>query len=267
MRFFFIPLYLYLTLCGPVSEAAPDESPQQLFKEGLSRAAQQQWSAAVDRFEKARQKNPHDPALLHNLALALFQDGQRARALGFWRQSLYQNPFFSPSQKGLSKAKREMDFPKPSFSPWLTFREKVLLPLPFSIYIFLFVLSFFFAAWKGLTRLGDLRRAHMDGEDIPPGFPPLLALALCFFLLTTGLLSAKFWYSLTPRATVVQNSSFLKSGPHKNSPEITDLFGGLEVSVHEWHLPWVLVQKPDGTRGWIHRKDLIFNARKTPWSI
>ena len=79
---------------GVESEAAKkrDPKPEDQMKFGVEMAKRQLWSEALFRFEQAVRKDPGNPRIYNNLAVACEATGQFDKALEYYRKALQMDP-------------------------------------------------------------------------------------------------------------------------------------------------------------------------------
>lgn len=256
----FRPLvFSFLSVClvtiGVTAQAADSESDA-LFQKGLAAYHSKQYGEARDAFQKLVSEGRSSPALLNNLALAVYELDQKPLALALWRKALSISPGFLPAEKGRDLLENKMQMrplERDSFALWLH-RTLSSLSLP----ILLIVTAIFLAltGWFGLRYWGE-RSLALDTEQPLPSLPirtVMFAIALLITLIVTGL---KINDGMSLRATIIQAKASARSLPTDEGVELFSLNGGSEVFVRQKQEGWTQVQNAEGSNGWVKNSDLM----------
>ena len=98
----FLSLAPALSARGKSLSPLPLEQPH--FEQGLKFFAASQWPEAGQSFKHALEGEAGpSQAVLHNLALVYYKQEDPARAAGYWRKLLFQNPYSSFARGGLKQ--------------------------------------------------------------------------------------------------------------------------------------------------------------------
>lgn len=246
----------FLTL--PVLCQAQSATPADLFKQGTQQYLAKEYKKSQELFTQSLDKDPNNPVTITNLALAEFQLGKKALAVGLLRKALAINPELPTAQSGLKFALTQLQVKEVPHQIELYegLRAKFLQPAPLSAYLVLSALCFFASGWVLISYGGRRKKALQEEKALPP-FPLIgLILSVCFVIFT-GLVALKIYDSTVLRGTIVEEKVSLQTAPGENQVAILDLYGGLEVIAHQVQGDWVQVTYPGSLTGWIKKSALL----------
>ncbi len=255
MRFVFF-LFAVLPSLGAAQSSAP--GPEELFTQGTQHYLAKDYAKAKDTLTQSLEKDPHNPIVLTNLALAEFQLGNKALAVGLLRKALTFDPDLQVANAGLKFALSQMqirEVPR-QIETYETIRSHLLQPIPLYAYLVLSALLFFSSGWLLLIYFGRRRRALQE-EAALPTFPTVGAILSLSLVIFTGLLALKAYDSYMTRGTIIEEKVALQTAPGENQVSVIDLYGGMEVIVRSTQGDWAQVTYPGSLTGWIKKNSLL----------
>ncbi len=216
------------------------------FQAGLKFYREKKFSEAVTAFEKAREFDGDNVAILTNLALAYYQSGQKDWAFGYLRRSLSLNPFFSLAKESFDYMSANNPPREPPHEILLveTLRIKVLPLLPTPLVSILAAIFVLFFGWRLIP--------------LPSRFS-IGTLVLGFLCVSSlSLLAFKVYTSMQVRGTVLGSEKVqLLSAPEESAPMIINFDPGLEVVVTGEKGTWFHIHFPGGPSGWVKSSELL----------
>lgn len=234
------------------SNSAFAATQDEKFHEGIQFYQTKDFQKATEAFQSALSLGPDNLDILVNLGLAKFQLGKKGEAIGIMRHVLG----FSPDNEIASSALRYMiqKLPTQELAHEISFfeslRENLLKFFALPHMLFLNSILFAFIGIGLINYLARRRIAIRDEKELPQFSPIFILLFLCL-IITTGLIGLKIFDSLRPRGTIVVEKASVKSGPTDESPEIYEIYEGLEVLINEEYNNWMQVTYPGGLTGWL----------------
>jgi len=255
MRFIVFLFILILPTFGWTQDFA------EFFKEGTQHYTAKEYDKARDAFAKAIEKDPNNATALTNLALAQFQLGNKALAVGLLRKVLTIDPELATAQAGLKFALKQIDLKDlpHQIETYESVHAKLLAPIPVWVYLILTALFLFITGWTFLTYMGRRRQA-LSAEKAPPS-PPLMGFVFALALICSlGLLSLKLYDSTIVRATIIEDRVSMQTAPGESQVALLDLSGGMEVIVKSTEKEWSQITYPGSLTGWIKSSSLIVTS-------
>lgn len=235
----------------------------QLFESGGKAYQSKDYAAAKAAFEQALALDPRSEYALTNLALSEFQLGQRGRALGALRRALQVNPDFSTSRAAIAFIEKQMPVKEiPHEIQWFeSVRENFLNHFSLNIFLAMTALFLFTVGWLGLRYLSE-RKAALEEQRALPKASFTWSLSVVGLILFTAFTSLKVIDGIKERGTIVLEKVAVKSSPDENSPDLFDLYEGLEVIIEQTRDSWIQITYPGALSGWIP-KNSIFSHEVT----
>ncbi len=244
-------------MCSPFVLAQGD-NPQDLFQQGTQSYLSKDYPKARDLFQSAVEKDPYNSSLLTNLALAQFQLGNKAVAVGLLRKALAYDPELPTAQQGLKFVLSQMELKEVphqlEFSESL--HKNLLQPFPTTAYLVIVALLMFASGWSLLSFM-DRRKKALQQESALPSYPFIATFFSISFVLFTCLLALKIHDSNQVRGTIITEKEALQTAPGENQASVLDLYGGNEVLVLELDGDWAQVTYPGSLTGWIKKSSLL----------
>jgi tetratricopeptide (TPR) repeat protein len=259
-----ISLFISLSNCCLAADGSSESFStfEAAYQAGVKSYQEKKFDAAKNDFQQALNKEPQSIAALTNLALAQFQNGQKAWAVALLRKATNLNPEFSTSRNALSFILPQLEVKEIPHEILLmeTAHSRILAPFPtfiFSIFAALFV----FASGWSLLRFFGLRRRSIQSENPPPPFSFLNVLFLLGAIASLTLFGMKLADQRLVRATVVTSDKLgALSLPDEKAPSLFDLYPGLEVIVDQEQKDWYQITYPGGPTGWVPRSAVFITT-------
>ncbi len=231
---------------------------EELFQNGVKSFQTKEFDKASTFFTQALDLQPENTTVLVNLALAHFQAGQKSAAYAYYKKALHIDPFFTTAQQGLNFLKGQIQIKEIPHRIETYERAREVLIEPFSVTIPLALTAALFATWgfKTLKYLGNKKRSYFAGED--PSSYGIFNLALSV-LLTLSILWVVFFKidSNIKRGIVKLDSVSIRSAPLVTSPEILQIYGGLEVHIIRNQDGWMQIEYPGAVAGWVEASSIV----------
>ncbi len=247
-----LPSVFALILLSAGALHAQPKPPSQLHEDGIAALRKGDYSSARTAFQESLKLAPDHPTSLYNLGLVEYRAGNEGLALGLWRKALAMAPGFFEPKHAIRWA--ETKLPRAAagneVSLWESFRDSFLITVPLTSYLFLVVLLLLLSGWLILRYFGNRRRALLDERPLPP-FPWVATVFVVLWILSVGVMVAKFYDLQVPRGTVVQDKVPVRTSPSEEATSLFDLFEGHEVIVRESVQEWFQVTLPGGLTGWV----------------
>lgn len=250
---------LFVVLSSTVVRAADEkQSFEDLFRQGVASYQTKDYEKSRDLLSKAVELEPRNAAAISNLALSVYQLGDKGRAIGLFRQALAIDPQQSEARGGLRFALNHLEVKEipHRIETFESIRENFLQSFQLKHLLGLtgiFLLGF---GWLLLSWMGARKRA-LRTDEVPPSFPwPVGALGTLFFISFIALI-LKIYDASLPRGTVVGKVVSAKSLPGENGVALFDLHEGFEVLLGESQEKWIQVTYPGGLTGWIPSENLL----------
>lgn len=247
-----------LFLLPSVALTQTAESSVDFFQQGTQSYSAKDYKKSQDLFKKALQLDPFNATVLTNLALTEFQLGNKPLAIGLLRKALASDPDLQTAQAGLKYVSEQTQIRQVphKIESYENLRSLLLQPVPLSAYLTLSALLFLTAGWALINFFGKRRRA-LQAEQALPGFPVIATLLSIGFVIFTGLLGLKIYDGTVTRATIIEEKVAVQTAPGDNQVAILELFGGMEVIIHDVKEDWVQVTYPGSLTGWIKKSSLL----------
>lgn len=230
----------------------------QLFQDGVKSFQAQEFEKASSHFKEALALQPDNTTVLVNLALAQFKLGQKPAAYASFKKALHIDPSFSVAQQGFEFMETQFQVREIPHRVDTYQRLRTYLVEPVSVLVPLVLSLTLLLVWgvQFFRFLGARKRAYQEGAD-PQGYSPyqiVLATLLAFSLFWIAL----FKYDSTIERGIVQVESVpVRSSPLLTSPEVLQLFGGLEVRILRKQDEWLQVEYPGSIAGWIPANSIL----------
>jgi tetratricopeptide (TPR) repeat protein len=243
--------------------AAAPPTFAQLFELGGKAYQTKDYAAAKTAFEQALQLEPRSEHALTNLALTEFQLGQKGRALGALRRALQLNPEFSTSRAALAFIEKQLPVKEiPHEIQWFEkFRESFLNYFSLNIFLAMTALFLLSAGWLGLRYFSE-RKSAIEEERPLPKASFTWSLSVLGLILFSTVTAMKAFDEVKSRGTIVLEKVPVKSSPDQNSPDLFDLYEGLEVIIEQNREAWIQVTYPGALSGWIPSESLFSHEVK-----
>ncbi len=228
------------------------------FAEGIKAYQKQQYPQAQEQFQEFLKTQPGSPQATVNLAMTLFQLGQKGMALGLLRQVLMDHPQFPVANSAYKFIWDQMPVKEiPHQVYWFeNLHQTFLRHLDFLTLVTLTLFVIFAWGWFLISYLAENRRRSAQEQE-PLGFPVWLGFLTVVFLFCVGTLTLKVMDQQVLRATYLPEKGSALSAAQENSPALFELSQGLELIVERQENNFYLVTYPGGPSGWI-LKDTIF---------
>ena len=247
----------FLAAPSLIADELDKKSTQQLYTEGLGLYQTGEWSQAEELWSAALSQEPQNPLILHNLALASLRLQKPGLAVGLWRKALTLNPSMSAARRALDFALKQLPQPLPeSSSAWVNFKQKLSFISPL-LFFTLLTFFFFFSLWLWLSFL----EKRKNNQDAAAGFPYLASLC-SVFCIPLVFFSVIRWQDMQiRRATVIEKTTALRSGPAADQTILFELTEGSEVHILRKEETdsevWLQVSYPGGLSGWTPQSSLF----------
>ena len=272
--------FLTWPLASPL--LAETRTPQDLFNIGVQNFQSQNYEQSAILFKQLLQREPKNIEALYNLGLVQWNRNHRGQALGLWRKALSLNPRHTLSKKALRSAQKEAPalWPPPSSNSWALLRTFVLQP--WSLHVFLLANWIFFlvtgvklislfsfqvsSQTKEMSQEREWQKSFLDPNFFTQpsffggrSFSALLLLSLLLLSLTLTFLKIKDLQ--TPRGTIVEKKTQLRTGPSLESPQLFEIFEGFEVEILRQQGSWLQVELAEDRSGWLKSSSLFFTSK------
>lgn len=230
----------------------------ELFQQGTQSYVAKDYAKAVELFEKALSQDKHNATIITNLALAQYNLGKTAIAIGLLRKAIHLDPSLSTAKEGLEFVVAQT--PKAGvphqIQTYESLRANLLQPVPLYAYISISLLCFLSAGWTLLSYLGRRKKA-LEEQTSSPSFPIIGTLLGAAFIIFSGLLVLKIYDTRILRGTVIEEKVSLQTAPGENQLAILDLHGGMEVIIRATQGEWSQVTYPGSLTGWVKNSSLL----------
>lgn len=228
------------------------------FQSGVNSYRTAKYQDAQIAFTKALELNPDSVQALTNLGLTEFQLGKKAFAVALLRKAHNLDPSFSTPKSSLAFILPQLDVKEipHEIQIWETLRADFLVPFSLTGFLAITALCFFSLGWVSLSFFGKRKRALQSGDN-PPPFPVVLGIIFILFISLATITSLKVVDQQIPRGTVIADKTTVFSAPSDQAVSLYDLFGGLEVIIHQTNNDWIQVTYPGANTGWILKSHLF----------
>jgi tetratricopeptide (TPR) repeat protein len=251
-------LLVFLLISLPL---AAEESS---FDQGLKAYQAKNWDVARDNFEKALQNHPDEGAIFYNLGLTYFQLGKHGYAVGYWRKALATAPGLNAASSALDQIEEKYHFGQLDRSPWAAAAHSLFQRFSWNVWLvgLAVLLSLTGLVWLSFF---EKRKIAINSEAEAPSVSwTLLFLTVLLVAAIAGNLG-KFLDQQRVRATVVSNTSEIRSAPSKDGVSLAPISEGSEIGIVDSHEDWVQVNTGDGSTGWLPKSDVLITGRGSPW--
>jgi tetratricopeptide (TPR) repeat protein len=231
---------------------------EEFFQSGIEFYNKENYSEASTAFTKALELNPNNPAVITNLALSEFKQGNKFYSIALLRKAHYLDPDFSTPKAGLDFITPQLeikDIPH-EIEYWETFRKKILVPVHISAFVILGAILFFASGWLLIRYFAQKRKSLAEEKPFPP-FPVIGAALGVLFIAFLSLSILKIYDQFIDRATVIQEKVSVLAAPDEKAVALFELYGGLEVVVKDKKDNWVQITYPGALSGWV-KSDAVY---------
>ena len=227
-----------------IAQEAPND-----FVAGTSAYESKEYDKAREKFEPLLEANSENPALLYNLGLVYYQQGDFGRALGLWRKARSLDNSLTAVGAAISFVEEKL-FPEAKTKPFFQTIFSWFLRRPFWLWAFLSLLSFFMGVWWALE-YGVKRKLELNL------WPNWVFLTLPVFLFSGSFTVYLTLQSLRIEATVIEKNLLTHTNPADTSPTIGELDEGQIVVIEKTYGHWAQIRTRAGAPGWVPKKTLI----------
>lgn len=236
------------------------------FQAGVKNYQEKKYSQSILAYQKSLNFDSHNVAALTNLALAQFQNGQKAWSVALLRKALNIDPRFSTAQDAYNFIWDQFEVKEIPHDILMTETLRAKLLIQFSLFWFssLAALFLFASGWSLIGYFGKLKKSKTE-EQAPPSLSFLSVLFSAGALLFISLMVAKAFDQMQTRATVISNAKVSAlSSPDASAPALFDLYPGLEVIIKKTSQTedktWMQINYPGGATGWLNSNDLYVTS-------
>lgn len=258
-----ILLFFVLTLSQ--TAFAEQEDFSSIFQNAAQLYQQQKYTEAEELFKKALQLEPRSEQALTNLGLTAYQLGKKGEALALLRSAMSVNPNLNTPRLAHDFIFQQLPVKEiPHEIQWFErIRNSVLRHFSLNALLGFTLLLLFSAGWLGINHFQKKRQA--EAESLPyPNLSVTLFLSLLGLLLFVALSILKLYDFQQLRGTVTVEKVAVRSAADENSPELFDLYEGLEVIILQQRETWIQITYPGALSGWIP-KDTIRSHEVDRW--
>lgn len=230
----------------------------ELFQNGVKSFQNKDFASSSTFFTQALDLQPDNTTALVNLALAEYQAGNKLAAFAYYKKALHLDPYFSTAQQGFSFVKSQVQIKEipHRIETYERFRDFFIEPVSVVVPLVLATLLFITWGFKTLKHLGNKKRAYLSGED--PASYGLLNFVLSALLTASLVWLSVFKYDSSIKRGVVKSDLIsLRSAPVLTSPEILQVYGGLEVRILRHQENWLQVEYPGSIAGWVESSSIV----------
>ncbi len=230
----------------------------EVFQEGAKNFQAQDFAKASTFFQQALDLQPANTTVLVNLALSRFHSGQKIEAYDYLKKALHLDPSFLPAQQGFDYVKSQVQIREVPHRIETYEQLRDYLIKPFSVAIPLTITLALFILWgfRLIRYLSQKKRAFFAGED-PLPYGALNIFLSVLLVLSTAWVAFFKYDSLIPRGLVKLDTASLRSSPLATSPEVLQIYGGLEVQILRHQGDWLQVEYPGSIAGWIEASSIL----------
>jgi tetratricopeptide (TPR) repeat protein len=230
----------------------------ELFQDGVKAFQAKDYANASTFFTQALDLQPANTTVLVNLALAEYQAGQKSASYAHYKKALHIDPYFTTAQQGLDFVKSQIQIHEIPHRIETYERMRESFIEPFSVALPLILSTVVFVAWgfRLVKYLSQKKRAFFAGEDAAPY--GVLNILLSLFLVVSLSWVVFFKFDSEIERGIVKNETVsLRTSPLATSPEILQLYGGLEVRILRKQDGWLQVEFPGATAGWVEPGSIV----------
>lgn len=239
-------LALLACFIGFSAAAASTVAPAESFEEANRLYDQAKFPEAAQAYQKLAESGASTPAVLFNMANALFKSGQIGRAVAVYRMVQLRTPRDPDLQANLNFALGRVQGPRATESlaaRWLknfTLNEWALAASAGFWVLLLLIAARQIPGWK--TKIGVVW---------------LASFGIITLLLAGCLAAAIYSVNARPKAIVVVPEAQVRKGPLEEETNI--LFrvqDGAELKILDRYNDWLLIGVDGGRQGWIKRSEV-----------
>ena len=278
IQFAFTLSVLFNILLVPSSLRAEDATPSttvfsaetldfpRAYQKGVQFYQAKSFPEAVVAFKHAVELRPQSIHALTNLGLSFFQIGKKGSALGVLRRAMMLDPDYSAPRSAHEYIFRQLPIKEvPHEVRWYDeFRKNYLDAVSLSALCAITALFFFSVGWLLINYFASLKKSK--AENIPPQpFSVITGFVVVGFAISLFFTASKAIDQQTVRATITSEKIAVRSAPDSGSPELFDLYEGLEVNLGAKMGSWVQVTYPGASTGWIPQSSLFAHQGKIQW--
>lgn len=238
----------------------------QAYQKGVEFYQAKSFPDAVVAFKQAVLLRPDSVNALTNLGLSFFQTGKKGPALGVLRRAMMLDPDYSTPRLAHDYIFSQLPVKEvPHEIRWYDeFRKNYLDAVSLSALGIITALFLFSVGWLLITYFAARKKAKE--ESVPPApFSPITGVLAAGLVLSLFFTVSKMIDHQTVRATITLEKVAVHSAPDTGSPELFDLYEGLEVSINQRMGNWVQITYPGASSGWIPQSSVFAHQGKIQW--
>jgi len=260
---------LFLILCisiFSVSAQSAEPTFQESFLSGVSFYRAGDYAKSIEAFTQSVEIHPQSLPALTNLALAHYQMGNAPLALALLRRVQGLDPDFPTARAAISFVFSQLkvkEIPHEILF-YEQLRQSVLVPVSFNIYFGLLALFLLAAGWSLISFLSRKKIAE-KAEIAPPSISWTLIFFSSGFFIVSCLTALKAYDLTQPRGTIIAEKITVFSGPAKETVNLFEIYGGLEVRLLRKQDSWIQVSYPGAGSGWIEAQQVMHTSGRLPW--
>lgn len=216
------------------------------FDEGTRLLTQGDFRGAIEAYERAEEFGLGSGALFHNRAVAHYRLDEVGHAVQYLERAvrIEENDRFIQHSLDIVSTRLVDNFSELPLPVWkrlhrvvvgmVSDETQMVIGLGFYLIICLFVLMKLLGSWKGAW----YRRIRVVS-------------ALAAVLFVGSALASSVWPAYPQEAVVIVDETILHEQPDSESRTLENVHEGLVLGVVSEGNGWVLVQLPNGARGWV----------------
>lgn len=267
-------LCLFTSIRGNAEDATPTTTTfsaekldfPQAYQKGVEFYQAKSFPDAVVAFKQAVLLRPDSVNALTNLGLSFFQIGKKGSALGVLRRAMMLDPDYSTPRSAHEYIFGQLPIKEvPHEIRWYDeFRKNYLDAVSLNALGAITALFLFSAGWLSIAYFAARKKSKE--ESLPPApFSPITGVVIAGFALSLFFTMSKAVDQQTVRATITIEKVAVHSAPDNGSPELFDLYEGLEVSISQRMGTWVQITYPGASSGWVPQSSLFAHQGKIQW--
>lgn len=238
-------IVLALSSCGAV--AAPlraAANPDAVFYEANRLYAREQYAAAAEKYQELIHAGYRSGHLYYNLGNAYYKQGVKGRAVLYYEKARRLIPQDADLKANLAYVN--------AGNGWLRGVATLAYFFPPNQVYFNASLCFFILATLICATLLLPAKVRPEGEKRwKPWFQGVFYLVCCLFGLSLVLAGLTYYEQSQPQAVVTRTHSPVRFEPNSGGTVYYQLREGNVIKVLEKRGRWLMIQRPDGKRGWM----------------
>ena len=253
-RLRFAALTVVLLLSSALGRAdAETQDVARTFQAGNEYYAQNNYKAAIDRYQNVLESGVVSETVLYNLANAHFKNNQLGRAVLCYEKARRLAPRDRDITENLDFARTRIadrvERPPEGFflgqlrrvTNWVPLDTETALAVSFFVAANLCFALFWLDAIPGLSRLA------LFGS---------IAFVVMFLIVGTSNLSRIYWQETTREGVILVEKADVLSGPASDSPTLFSIHEGLKVRIENDLPEWAQISLENGWNGWVKKEAL-----------